>query len=196
MTREKSKKQKLTSNQRTGFFLSLMAAGVFLLGAAIIPLLLKGQEAALDASAYTLAPSTSNYAAPDLSLTNVDGNPVSLQEYEGMVILVNNWATWCPPCKAEMPEIEEYYEAHADQNFIVVAIESGEPASEVAAFVEQYGLTFPVWLDPNSDALTAFQNYNLPSTYIIDGDGIVRMSWTGQLNLETLEQYVTPLLER
>lgn len=195
MPKYKSQKRNRRSNQRTGLFLSLVAAGVFLLGAALIPLLLKGQEAALDSSAYTLAPSTANYAAPGLALNDVEGNLDSLQNYAGMVILVNNWATWCPPCKAEMPEIKKYYEAHADQGFMVIAIESGEPAEDVAAFVEQYSLPFTVWLDPNGDALNAFQNYNLPSTYIIDRDGIVRMSWTGQLNLETLEKYVTPLLE-
>jgi peroxiredoxin len=76
-----------------------------------------------------------------------------------------------------------------------VAIESGEAAADVAAFVDQYGLTFPVWLDPQGAALEAFQNWNLPSTYIIDRTGTVVYSWTGEVNLETLETYVTPLLE-
>jgi len=187
---------KRTPNPRAGFFLSLVAAGVFLLGAALIPLLLKGQAVALGSAANTLAPSTAHYAAPSLALTDLQGNPASLDDYLGQVVLVNNWATWCPPCKAEMPEIQAYYEAHAGDGFSVIAIESGEPAADVAAFVEQYGLTFVVWLDPQGAALEAFQNFNLPSTYIIDRDGIVRMAWTGQINLETLEEYVTPLLER
>jgi cytochrome c biogenesis protein CcmG, thiol:disulfide interchange protein DsbE len=188
--------KKQTSSQRTAVFLTMIAAGIFLLGAAAIPLLARGQAAALGSSEYTLLPSTSNYAAPKLSLTDLQGDPVSLKDYLGKVILVNNWATWCPPCKAEMPEIQAYYEAHASENFIVVAIESGEPADMVAEFVNEYGLTFAVWLDPQGFALEAFQNWDLPSTYIIDQAGIVRMSWTGQLNLDTLEKYVTPLLEQ
>jgi len=111
------------------------------------------------------------------------------------VILVNNWAIWCPPCKTEMPELQAYYIAHAAEGFMVIAIESGKPADQVASFVKNYGMTFPVWLDPQITALEIFQNWNLPSSYAIDRDGIVRLSWTGGINQPTLEQYVTPLLE-
>jgi peroxiredoxin len=65
----------------------------------------------------------------------------------------------------------------------------------VASIVKQYGMTYPVWLDPDIAALEAFQNWNLPSSYVIDKDGTVRYSWTGGINQSTLEYYVTPLLE-
>jgi hypothetical protein len=76
-----------------------------------------------------------------------------------------------------------------------VAIESGEPADQVASFVKEYGMSFPIWLDPHGKALENFQNWTLPSAYAIDRGGIARLSWTGAINQPTLEQYVTPLLE-
>jgi len=147
------------------------------------------------ARATSAVPVAVNFAAPELRLTDLQGRPVSLSDYRGRVVLVNNWATWCPPCKAEMPTLQEYFEEHRHQNFTIVAIEAGEPAAEVAAFVQQYGLTFPVWLDPAQEATSAFRNPGLPSSYVIDADGMVRLAWTGAISREMLEKFVTPLLE-
>lgn len=179
---------------RTPLFLTLIAIGVFLLGAATIPLLEKGQEAALDQSDIARPPVVMNQAAPQLSLADLQGNAVSLDDYRGKIVLVNNWATWCPPCKAEMPELQAYYQAHGGRDFVIIAIESGEPAATVKSFADQLGMTFPVWLDLNGAAVDAFKNWSLPSSYIIDKSGIMRMSWTGAVNQPTLDKYVTPLL--
>ena len=175
---------------------AFLIIGLFLVGAVVIFYLSNAQEKALESSGFTLPPVSADYAAPQLSLTDLDGSPVSLDDFHGKVVLINNWATWCPPCKAEMPELQGYYTNHAKDGFIIVAIESGEPAKTVTDFVQHLGLTFPVWLDPQGTTLEAFHNWDLPSTYIVDRDGIVRMSWTGQINQATLEKYVTPLLEK
>lgn len=180
---------------RTSLLLTLIAGGVFLLGAALIPLLARGQAAALDGSGVRLAPVGMAEAAPQLALTGLQGQAVSLSDYRGQVVLVNNWATWCPPCQSEMPELQAYYQAHSTQGFIIVAIESGENAATVAAFARQLGLTFPVWLDPHGAALDAFKNWDLPSSYVIDRQGSLRMRWTGPVNQAALEEYLTPLLE-
>jgi peroxiredoxin len=139
-------------------------------------------------------PAKVEFAAPDLTLTDLSGAAVSLADWRGQVVLVNNWATWCPPCKAEMPELQAYYQAHRQRGFVVFAIEAGEPLAEVTAFADRYRLAFPVWVDEESAALEAFQNWDLPSSYVIDPYGIVRLAWVGPINRETLEQYVTPLL--
>jgi peroxiredoxin len=170
--------------------------GLFLVGTMVIFYLSDTQENALESSGLVISPATVSYAAPRLALTDVQGNPTSLDDYRGKVILVNNWATWCPPCKAEMPELQAYYTTHARDGFIVIAIESGEPANTVASFVRRNGLSFPVWLDPRGTALDAFRNWDLPSSYVMDQEGIVRISWTGSINRATLEKYVTPLLEK
>ena len=77
----------------------------------------------------------------------------------------------------------------------MIAVEAGEPAEEVAQFVKDYGLTFPVWLDPQTRSIRVFKNYNLPNSYVIDREGMVRFTWTGGISLENLEKYITPLIE-
>ena len=182
-------------NRRSTVFITLIAAGIFLLGAGLIPLLANAQQKALEETTPIIPPANTDYPAPQLALTDLQGNPVSIEDYRGQVILVNNWATWCPPCITEMPELQAFYTAHAAVGFVVIGIEAGEPADQVAAFVQEYGISFPVWLDPHGMALEIFQNWNLPSSYVIDRDGIVRLSWTGEINQATLEKYITPLLE-
>ena len=189
-------KQPSRHSRQKGIFISLLAAGLFFIGAAVIILYLpKAQEQVL-ANGYSVVPVKVNYTAPEMRLTDLAGNPVMLSDYRGKVVLVNNWATWCPPCKAEMPTLEQYYEDHREQDFVIVAIESGEPADEVADFVTQYGLTFPVWLDANGLALDAFENWDLPSSYVVDKNGTIQLTWTGEISRAMLDKYVTPLLEK
>jgi len=135
------------------------------------------------------------FNAPELTVLDLNGGSVSLRDYHGRVILVNNWATWCPPCKAEMPELQAYFDDHKDQDFMIVAIDAGDPTHQVQRFVFEYGLTFDVLADPNMDALTAFRNNSLPSSYVIDESGTVRLAWTGVISREMLEKHLTPLLE-
>ncbi len=187
---------KAPSTSKRSLGVAFFILGLFLVGGAIIYYLADAQLKTLDTSQIVLEPASVSYAAPKLSLTALDGSTVSLDKYRGKVVLVNNWATWCPPCQTEMPELEAYYSEHVNQGFVVVAIESGEPAATVADFVQTYELSFPVLLDPHGAALAAFKNWDLPSSYLIDGDGVVRMSWTGPVNQATLERYVTPLLEK
>lgn len=183
----------LWSNKR---FAVMIAVGVMLIGAAILIPLSNVAERASTNEQGSVLPGTTRYPAPDLRLATLSGEPAALSDYLGQVVLVNNWATWCPPCRAEMPELLAYYQAHANEGFVLIAIDAGEPASAVQAFVDEFGLTFPVWLDPEMAALTAFQNPNLPSSYVIDRQGLVRLAWTGPINRATLEAYVTPLVER
>jgi peroxiredoxin len=179
---------------RTSLILTLITAGVFLVGAAVFPLLVRGQETVLENSGVTLPPVIVNRTAPQLALTDLQGNPVSLSGIHGKVLLVNNWATWCPPCLTELPELQAYYQAHVNQDFILIGIESGGTAEEVSSFVRKHGLTFPIWLDSHGAALDSFQNWDLPSSYVVDRQGTLRFSWTGPINQATLEKYVTPLL--
>ena len=137
-----------------------------------------------------------NFMAPSLSLTEIYGTPSSLADFRGQVVLVNLWATWCPPCKAEMPALETFYRKHKKSGFAIVAINDGDPTADVIRFVNEYGLTFPVWLDPTYIATEkAFKTLNLPSSFVIDRDGTVVLSWVGGINGKNLEKYVTPIIE-
>jgi peroxiredoxin len=141
-------------------------------------------------------PGEMNYPAPELTLTDMQDQTVSLADYRGQWVLVNNWATWCPPCRAEMPELDAFYEAHKDEGFVLIAISSGDTKAQIANFTDEYGLSFPMWQDPTSASLRAFRMDYLPSSFVIDPSGTVRLAWTGAVSLETLEEYVTPLLQQ
>ncbi len=139
-------------------------------------------------------PGMVEFPAPKLELVNLEGEPVSLETLRGQIVMVNNWATWCPPCRAEMPELEAYYQAHKEDDFVLVGINSGDQSNQVLEFIKEYNLTFPMWLDPTGLAIHAFKNNALPSSYVLDKSGTVRLVWSGAVDLETLETYVTPML--
>ena len=146
-------------------------------------------------SLSSVEPVAVNFAAPELSLESLAGRTEALTDYRGSIVLVNNWATWCPPCKAEMPTLAAYYNEHKSEGFTIIAIEAGDPVNVVSPFVQNYNLKFPVWLDPNGASLRAFGNGTLPNSYVIDRSGTGRYAWTGEINREMLEKYLTPLLE-
>jgi cytochrome c biogenesis protein CcmG, thiol:disulfide interchange protein DsbE len=135
-----------------------------------------------------------SFPAPELTLETIHGETESLADYHESVVLVNNWATWCPPCKAEMPVLDQYYQDHAGEGFMIIAVEAGDARETVLQFVNDYQLSFQVWLDPSTASLKAFGNSNLPTSYVIDRKGMVRYAWTGQVTRSMLEKYVTPLL--
>jgi thiol-disulfide isomerase/thioredoxin len=144
---------------------------------------------------YTATPVKVNYPAPDLKLNDLQGNLVSIKDYLGKVILVNMWATWCPPCKAEMPTLESFYKKYKDNEFMIVGINDGEAPHEVASFVEDYGLSFSIWLDPQYLSEKAFKTINLPSSYVIDRNGTIRLMWIGAISKRALENYVSPIVK-
>lgn len=114
-------------------------------------------------------------AAPATSLRNLDRATVSLDAYRGRVLLVNFWATWCPPCRREMPSIERLRQALAGEPFEVIAINVGEDPDTVRAFLTQLGtpLSFPILLDPRSTTRRDWTVTGLPMTYLVDRDGRV-----------------------
>jgi cytochrome c biogenesis protein CcmG, thiol:disulfide interchange protein DsbE len=184
--------------------LALGAAGlaVLIVGLGLAFMLWVWQPAALaNASArpadfVPAAPAAVTFPAPELQLKDLADVQHSLEDYRGQVVLVNNWAYWCGPCQAELPELQTYYQAHQGQGFVLVGIESGSPYEYVEDSVQKYGLTYPVWLDPKASALEKFHNGSLPSSYVIGPDGSVILAWAGPIKRATLEQYVTPLLEK
>ena len=144
---------------------------------------------------FSTIPVKVNYAAPELTLTDTKGVSHSIADYRGQVVLVNLWATWCPPCKEEMPTLQSFYNKHKDQGFTVVAINDGDPTKDVLQFVQDYKLTFPVWLDPTYIATEqAFKSLNLPTSFVIDRNGVVQLQWVGGISRKTLDKDVAPLI--
>jgi len=151
---------------------------------------------ALPQSRVETIPAKVNVPAPELALMDTQGTSRSLADYRGQVVLVNLWATWCLPCKEEMPALQAFYDKYQDQGFAVVAINDGDPTADVLQFVADYQLTFPVWLDPTYIATEqAFKTLTLPSSFVIDRTGIIQLQWAGGISLRGLEQHVSPLIE-
>ncbi len=141
----------------------------------------------------SVVPVKVNFPSPDLTLTDIQGVSHSLAEYHGQVVLVNLWATWCPPCKKEMPTLQDFYDKYKENGFVVLAINDGDPKADVLRFVQDYGLTFPVWLDPTYIATDkAFNAPNLPTSFVIDRNGTIQLTWIGEINSRMLDKYVTP----
>ena len=111
--------------------------------------------------------------AHDFTLNDLDGNLVSLSDYGGRPVIVNFWATWCAPCRIEMPELQAAFEQHQDDGLAILALDQDEPAEVAGAyFYDEMGLTFTPLLDENSAVSTHYGSYGvLPSTYFIDASG-------------------------
>src|SRR4030043_603854 len=118
-------------------------------------------------SDFSVVPAQVNFPAPDLSLTNLAGENVSISDYAKQIVLINNWATWCPPCRDEMPTLSRYYKKHKEEDFVLIGIDAGDPADEVENFAKEYKLTFPILLDPNNRSLIAFRNDSLRSSSLM-----------------------------
>lgn len=111
--------------------------------------------------------------APDFILETLDGEKVQLSDFRGQGVFLNFWATYCPPCKEEMPYMDNQYKYFKDKGVIVLAVDVGEPKVTVEEFVKQYSLTFPVLLDPSEDVMSAYGIGQLPVTFLVDKDGMV-----------------------
>jgi cytochrome c biogenesis protein CcmG, thiol:disulfide interchange protein DsbE len=145
---------------------------------------------------FSTVPVKVNFPAPDLTLMDTQGGSRSLAEYRGQVVLVNLWATWCHPCKEEMPALQSFYDRHREQGFVVIAINDGDPLEDVLQFVKDYQLTFPVWLDPTYIATEqAFKTLNLPSSFVIDRQGTIQLQWVGGISRAMLDKHVSPLIK-
>jgi len=117
--------------------------------------------------------------APNFKLAGLDGKTVSLSDFRGKVVLLDFWATWCGPCKLELPHLQEIYEARKDKGLVSFALEQGDEKDLVQKFVNKTKLTIPVLLDAKGDASDAFKVAALPSTILIAKNGKIRNAWPG-----------------
>ncbi|MGE5675076.1 MAG: TlpA family protein disulfide reductase [Mycobacterium leprae] len=126
--------------------------------------------------------------APDFTLPTLGGAKVQLSSLRGKPVLVNFWATWCPPCRQEMPDIQAYYTEHEGQVEIVAVnlTEQERSVGAVAQFMTDRQFTFPVYLDQNGDTANRYAVQAVPTSYFIDKDGIIRASAKGAMRPQDL----------
>lgn len=141
----------------------------------------------------------------DFEAEDLNGNKIKLSDYKGKIVFLNFWATWCPPCRAEMPHMEEFYAKYKDQDIVILAVNStsvelkggtDDKAAEkkVRDFIQQYGYTFPILLDRNNEAWKIYYQSGVPTNYIIDKEGIVRYlkigAFSGQEEMELVVEAI------
>ena len=112
--------------------------------------------------------------APDFSLATLDGGAENLRDYRGRTVILNFWASWCGPCRAEMPDLQAVYGELRGNNLVVLGVNQGEPREQVAAFAREFGLSFPILLDSNQEVGAKYGVRAYPTTFIIDSQGVIR----------------------
>lgn len=148
------------------------------------------------AATPTLAQPHTGFAAPNFTLTSTTGEPFTLADLRGKVVLINFWATWCPPCRAEMPAIDAAYRASKDAGFIVLAVDQMESADIVNAFRAKYNLSFPLLLDSDGSINRQYLVSALPTSFFVDRKGVIRdMMIGGSMSREFIEGKIKMLLE-
>ncbi len=135
-----------------------------------------------------------NKPAPDFTLEDLEGQPVSLSDFRGRPVILNFWASWCGPCKVEFPLFQEAREQHSAEGLEIVGVIHDDSADAAAAFVQEEGSEWPALLDPDDVAWTAYGGLGLPTSFFIDREGIVRAVSFGPPLSGTLDDQLAKIL--
>ncbi|OBZ18492.1 cytochrome C biogenesis protein [Bacillus sp. FJAT-27264] len=129
--------------------------------------------------------------APDFSLQDLSGNPVQLSDFRGKRVMLNFWATWCPPCRVEMPHMQSIYENYESEDVVILGVNmtlTEKRLEDVSPFVQEQKLTFPIVLDEDGELMQTYQIVAYPTTYVLDADGVVREKVRGAMNYEMMSE--------
>lgn len=129
--------------------------------------------------------------APDFTMTDASGEEVKLSDFFGKPVVLNFWASWCGPCKSEMPHFEDAYQKYGeDINFVIVNLTDGarETVEAASDFIEEQGYTFPLYFDTNTEGAVTYGTYSIPVTYFIGADGVPVAQANGALDAATLQK--------
>ncbi|MFC4798947.1 redoxin domain-containing protein [Neobacillus sp. GCM10023253] len=131
--------------------------------------------------------------APNFQLENIEGQQVQLSDFKGKKVILNLWATWCPPCKAEMPHMKDFYQEQKGKDVEIVAVNlttSEKNPDRVEQFVKDYGLTFPVLLDESGEIADVYHAITIPTSYFIDTNGIIHKRIVGPMDKEMMTDLI------
>ncbi|HEX3670796.1 MAG TPA: TlpA disulfide reductase family protein [Candidatus Cybelea sp.] len=135
-------------------------------------------------------------AAPNFALRDDLGGAVSLDRYRGRVVFMNLWASWCPPCRAEMPDLQRLADKYAGRSLAIVGVNEGESPERARAYANSLRIRFPIWIDSAQRYGRAYGALGLPTTVVLDRRGIVVRGFDGALTLTQMESAVAPLAGR
>jgi peroxiredoxin len=133
--------------------------------------------------------------APNFTLKDIQGNEATLTDFEGKVVLIDFWATWCGPCVKAMPHMQSLYEIYKEKDVIILGINSGERKDKVEPFLKEHKITYRILLDQRSEVIRKYGVRGIPTFFIIDKKGIIRYSYTGMpSNEQIIQQNIEELL--
>jgi thiol-disulfide isomerase/thioredoxin len=178
------------AKRNTAPFLLVAAGLCFIAAALILVLVVPANES------EAAGPARVGQPVADLRLNDLNQQIRTLADYQGKVILVNVWATWCPPCRAEMPDLQAYYTANREKGLVVLAVNAGDARQDVRDFAAEYRLGFPVLLDTDMSWTRRMAIYDYPTSILIGRDGLVKKVHVGKYTTTTLQAEVDPLLSR
>ncbi len=134
-----------------------------------------------------------NHPAPDFTLSTLDGEEFTLSGQQGTPVVLNFWATWCGPCQRELPALQSAAERYAGRVHFV-GVDQGESAATVQKYVDELGLTFTIPLDEDHAVANRYNVVGLPITFFIDGEGVIRHLWMGEMTSITLEEGIAKII--
>lgn len=172
------------------FWFGLIIAGIFLTAALV------GIRVGVHQAAESAKPIV-GYPAPNFTLPDLNGKKVVLKNVtsRNKITLINFWATWCPPCRAEIPELNKFYRKYSANGVTILAVSIQEQPKTVKSFAQKNGMKFPVLTDTKGKTGNLYQVFSMPNTFILDRKGTIRAIVKGSTNLAALEQKVQPLLK-
>lgn len=141
------------------------------------------------------APRT-GHPAPEFTLTTLDGDEVSLSDFRGQPVILNFWASWCGPCRVEMPDLQKTYDTHGEDGVVVLGINltrRENSLDDVPAFIDEFDLTFPIVLDEEGEVAKLYQVRGQPASVFIDANGIVQTMWQGPVTKQFIEDQLVDL---
>ncbi|MBV8497969.1 MAG: TlpA family protein disulfide reductase [Candidatus Eremiobacteraeota bacterium] len=133
-------------------------------------------------------------SAPVFELRDDRGASVSLARYRGRLVVMNLWASWCPPCRAEMPDLQRLATLYAGRDLVIVGVNEGESPQRAGAFASSLRIRFPIWIDSGEQYGRTYAALGLPTTIIVDRSGIVARGFDGALTFDQMRAAVGPLL--
>jgi thiol-disulfide isomerase/thioredoxin len=134
--------------------------------------------------------------APSFSVPALDGGASGLDAYRGRIVVMNLWASWCPPCREEMPDLQRFYRAYASKNVVVLGVDERESPDRIRSFTQSLGVRYPILIDDQQQYGRVYAAIGLPTTFIISPKGIVVRGFDGPLSYPQMVAAVEPLLRK
>lgn len=131
--------------------------------------------------------------APDFEIETLSGEKVNLSDYKGKPVMLNFWATWCPPCRVEIPDMQKFHEKHEVEVLAVNLLDTEMKKGHVQQFVDEFGMTFTVGLDGDGAVSNKYRINPIPTTYMIDSEGIIRHKSLGAMPYDTMVEHLNSM---